>query len=298
MRKAPHDRVQRGLALAALTIAAAAGPALAQTAIPDQPPSGPAPLETREPRLLASIAPYAWMPGLSGDITLRGADIQVDQSFLDIAEESDTLIGLMGDVDLSFGRLVFNFNGAWARTGFDDEPVRFAAGSGEADVELEMAWIEFAGGYRVLDRPLGPADPSRRFTLDGLVGGRVTVLEVDARFTASEASTFSSGETLPAGASVKKSASETWVEPFIGARISADLSDHWRFQVRGDVGGFGAGSDFAWQAAALFGYRWPLNNWDLTLFAGYRALGQDYDNGDFEWDVVTHGPLLGLQFTF
>jgi hypothetical protein len=35
-----------------------------------------------------------------------------------------------------------------------------------------------------------------------------------------------------------------------------------------------------------------------TLLLGYRALHQDYDHGDFEWDVTMHGPLLGTAVQF
>jgi hypothetical protein len=53
----------------------------------------------------------------------------------------------------------------------------------------------------------------------------------------------------------------------------------------------------------LEGYRFDLL-WekDAKLFGGYRALSRDYqeDSGmdKFEWDVVMHGPILGLGITF
>jgi hypothetical protein len=31
---------------------------------------------------------------------------------------------------------------------------------------------------------------------------------------------------------------------------------------------------------------------------GYRALGTDYEDGAFEYDVTAHGPVLGVEFTF
>lgn len=85
----------------------------------------------------------------------------------------------------------------------------------------------------------------------------------------------------------------------MGARLGARLGDHWRVQVRGDIGGFGVdNSDFSWQAVTLAGYEWRVNGWNITLFGGYRALGQDYSDGAFTWDTVVHGPVLGAQFTF
>ena len=35
-----------------------------------------------------------------------------------------------------------------------------------------------------------------------------------------------------------------------------------------------------------------------SLIAGYRALGVDYQNGDFLFDVVESGPILGALVRF
>lgn len=45
-----------------------------------------------------------------------------------------------------------------------------------------------------------------------------------------------------------------------------------------------------------------LGEKDAKLFGGYRALSWDYEEGrgrdKFEWNVVMHGPILGLGITF
>ena len=63
-------------------------------------------------------------------------------------------------------------------------------------------------------------------------------------------------------------------------------------------GGFGAGSQFTWQAVGLVGYKFHIGTVATTLFAGYRALSQDFQSSDFEWDMVVHGPLIGINFAF
>jgi hypothetical protein len=92
--------------------------------------------------------------------------------------------------------------------------------------------------------------------------------------------------------------SESWVEPLIGARFGIDLSDHWNLTAEGNVGGFGVGSDLAWNAQAFLGYRTSLFGVPTTLAAGYRALHQDYDHNDFKWDVTMYGPVLGAVLRF
>jgi hypothetical protein len=34
----------------------------------------------------------------------------------------------------------------------------------------------------------------------------------------------------------------------------------------------------------------------ISLVAGYRGLGVDYENNGFVFDVVQHGPILGAVF--
>ena len=96
---------------------------------------------------------------------------------------------------------------------------------------------------------------------------------------------------------------KSWLEPLIGARTIWDLSERWTLTLAGDIGGIVAGSDFAWNAVSLMGYRFSLfAEKDAGILAGYRALSQDYDDGSgndkFEWDVTLHGPILGLLVQF
>ena len=48
---------------------------------------------------------------------------------------------------------------------------------------------------------------------------------------------------------------------------------------------------------------WGLNDQirgvaDHLASLGYRALGVDYENDGFVYDVVQHGPVLGMVFRF
>ena len=45
--------------------------------------------------------------------------------------------------------------------------------------------------------------------------------------------------------------SETWVDPIIVDRIKSNQAKKFVYQLRGDIGGFGIGSDFAWQIQAF-----------------------------------------------
>ena len=71
------------------------------------------------------------------------------------------------------------------------------------------------------------------------------------------------------------------------------------FRLYTEIGGFGAGSEIAWQVFPNAGIRLTER---LGLEFGYRALGTDYESGEegdhFVWDTVMHGPAVGLTIRF
>ena len=69
----------------------------------------------------------------------------------------------------------------------------------------------------------------------------------------------------------------------------------WAQGLEGDIGGFGVSSEFTWQAMAALGYRTSENS---SLLLGYRAIGTDYTNDGFTYDIVAHGVALGFEYTF
>jgi hypothetical protein len=98
-------------------------------------------------------------------------------------------------------------------------------------------------------------------------------------------------------------ADKHWVDPVVGIRTLWELTPKWTVTALGDIGGFGAGSEFSWQAAGLVGYRFGLLGDDnAKVLAGCRALYQDYKSGsgrnEFKWDMTLHGPVLGLAIGF
>ena len=98
-----------------------------------------------------------------------------------------------------------------------------------------------------------------------------------------------------------RSLTETWADPSFVARIKTPLSQNhkWLFQFRGNIGGFGIGSDLYWQLQAYFGYRFSKL---FLLSAGYRVIGVDYEKGSgedrFKYDMTTFGPVVRLGFNF
>ena len=123
------------------------------------------------------------------------------------------------------------------------------------------------------------------------VGGRLNYLsaEIDAM-----------RNVLPIGSEeLTAYKSKTFYDPIIITRLSTDIKGKWLFQFRGDLGGFGVGSDFTWQLQGYLGYRFKKV---FQLTAGYRILGIDYDKGEdlerFLFNVNEFGPVVRLGFYF
>ena len=82
----------------------------------------------------------------------------------------------------------------------------------------------------------------------------------DARVTAAERKlTKAIAKELENALPTSKSGSEWWIDPIIGLRGQINIT-RWLFlALQGDVGGFGAGSQIAWQASGSVGFNLTRN---------------------------------------
>lgn len=91
----------------------------------------------------------------------------------------------------------------------------------------------------------------------------------------------------------------SWVDPLVGLNYEIPISGKWLYTLRGDVGGFGFGSDFTWHALTKFTYQQSDR---FTWYLGYRAIAYDYEEGQGlnyqHYDLVQHGPGAGVAFHF
>jgi len=71
----------------------------------------------------------------------------------------------------------------------------------------------------------------------------------------------------------------------------------------GDVGGFGAGSKFSWQAIGALDFDF-LRTKSVTWsgMVGYKALYVDYAQGSgltqYEYSMTMYGPIFGITARF
>ena len=102
-----------------------------------------------------------------------------------------------------------------------------------------------------------------------------------------------------AATAIARSGDLEWVDPFVGGRIRHQIAPDKELMLEGDVGGFGAGSDFSWQVVGTYGFDVHCFGTPLHTVIGYRALAVDYsENGRFgrnDLDFVEHGPVMGVK---
>jgi hypothetical protein len=142
----------------------------------------------------------------------------------------------------------------------------------------QLIW-EAAGLYRIAP------------FLEAGVGGRLNYLETGIDVWR---------HVIPSGTEeVTGVKSKTWFDPVVIARFTTDINDKWLFQFRGDIGGFGVGSDLTWQLHATAGYRFSKL---FQMSLGYRILSTDYKTGEepaeFLFDVNEFGPEIRFGFNF
>ena len=233
-------------------------------------------------RLEVTAAPYMWFLELDGNATAKGQKADVDVGFDDIWDNLN--FGGMFAGEVRKGRI-----GVYGNVIYADLEATNSAPAAEIKAEITTLWAGLGAYYR-----LGPwsldatGSGGGRLLLDPYAGMRYTYLDV-------ELDVKNGGPTF--------SGDQDWVDPIVGFRSIWQFTPRWSFTTTSDIGGFGVGSDFTWQASGLVGYRFSIfTKQDSRFVVGYRALSQDYTDGNgadkFKWDVVAHGPMTGLAIRF
>ena len=260
-----------------------------------------------------SFTPYLWLPWISGNAVVkgRGLDVAVDPAqVIDALNWPDIVPAWMSYAEARRGPLSLFNDIVWADlAGSEGFTRRFhgrlatATFGGNISADYQLAIVEAGGAYAIWSRGSQGSPGSTAFDL--LAGARYwhQDLDVHADFRATVALNGPLGLTRSGSRAIAKSGSVDWVDPFVGARLRQQLASGQAFVLRGDVGGFGAGSQFSWQAIAT--YNSPLceiHGIPVDGYVGFRALSADFSQGSgrskFEWDNVIYGPVIGATMRF
>ena len=261
-----------------------------------------------------SATPYGWVPLLNGSTTVKGRTVDVDVDFNDLmdlirhSEIPKDLFALMGYFEARKGRLSFFADLVYLKVGLDGSMTRSrgvdalnATVGASAGLKIEMFIAEFAAAYEVA-RWGSTGMPGSGTAIDIFGGVRAWWQRADASLALS--GTVNVGDlTLNANGTLSASESVSWADPLVGLRLRHQFAPGLNFVASGDVGGFGVGSQFSWQALAAINYDFYVRNnviWSGML--GYKALSVDYSKGSgltrYEYDMTMHGPILGITARF
>lgn len=219
---------------------------------------------------------YLWFTGLHGDVGAAGVEVPADVSFSQVFKQLN--IGYMTDLDVRrkriglFTDLIFiSLSTDQKTTPIGPQPtyVGFQSNAKELIVDPELY-------FRLVDKDLG--------SIDAIGGGRFWDLNNSLNlYPPNNGSMVTVGQT------------QKWVDPVLGARFRLNANKGIFFNLKGDAGGFGVGSQLTYQIYAGIGKTFKTK---YAVLAGYRYLYVDYSNAGFVYNVHMSGLLAGFNIKF
>jgi len=220
-----------------------------------------------------TFAPYLVMAAMSGELGVKGYEVDVDMSGSDI-----------------FSNLQAGFNGYFearkGNWGFGVDVIYMGLGTSTDYVNVDPSQAAFTF---VAIRRLAP-------TVDLNVGARWNVLR--SRIEFKDNSPIQPGNTVEE--------TKQWVDPIVGIHWKQPLGERWLLSLPANVGGFGIGSDIAVDIFPTLQFKVGEKIW---LGGGWRYLYMKYKTGydddvpvlsdePFLYDMTTTGPVIGMAFRF
>jgi hypothetical protein len=210
------------------------------------------------------LAIYGLAIGMAGDIGIGHVNAEVDVGLDDILNNLE--FGFMGTARAGYG--------PWALT-VDGLYMGLEGSKNGVTAELDQWLVEPSLSYRVNEY------------FEPLAGVRYNHLNGELRGPG-----ILSPPVIPTGI-------QDWWDPIVGANLRLPLGKGFSLNLRGDIGGFGIGSDLTWQ---VFPYvSWQFAQW-ASLQVGYRWLDMNYETGSgasrFKYDMLNQGAQIGFTFHF
>lgn len=255
------------------------------------------------------FTPYGWVPWVSGDAVVRGRSFSVNVTPIEVLE--DLRFAWMSYQQAKNGPLTLFTDVIYADeesggsffTSRTFSPHVAGTLGGTLSATYKYWTVEAGGTYEIASwNSHGARYATPDTEIEVLAGGRYWHQQIDVGVALAGTANFD-GLIISGDRAIARSGTHEWVDPFIGARIRFQPAPGEEVVVRGDVGGFGAGSKFTWQALAT--YNWQVCTHGPMLIDGYvgwRALQVDYTQGAgverYEFDVLQQGPVAGFTGRF
>jgi hypothetical protein len=219
------------------------------------------------------VPAYLWLSGVNGDIGVARKTIPVRAGFSDVFDKLN--IGYMTAFDLRRNRIGVLTDFQYVDLSSDEISTPFGKLYSSAHTDSQQYILDPEIYVRQIDSP--------KVSVDACVGIRYWHLR--------NSLTMRPG-LLPA---FRATDSRDWVDPVMGARFQLNLKKGWFAMLKGDAGGFGAGSQQTWQIYTGGGKEFKEK---YSLFLLYRRLSVNYRDGAFIYDINMNGMLLGFAIKF
>lgn len=211
---------------------------------------------------------YGWFPAMEVDATIDrpGGSVSTEVS-TSATEILDALnFGVFGTAEARRGRL-----GLFGDVFFTDLGVSETSPAGvRHSVANDLFMFTGAAAWRLWQ--------DGGTFVDAYGGGRVISLDT----------------TVTVGARSASKAT-TYVDPIIGIRVGYAATERITLNASTNIGGFGAGSEFTWEAYAGANYAFTER---VSAELGYRYLSIDYENEGKEINMQMFGPFTALVVKF
>ncbi len=263
------------------------------------------------------ITPYGWMPSLNGNSTIKGFGSDIDASFFGTLihrEIPRELFGLMTAFEARNDRFAILGDFVYMKLGADKSGTRSktygerldVGGDAALDVTMKMVTFELAAAYEFARFGSAIGGPGSGTAFDIYGGGRLWWQQAEASVGLTAAlvlNLVNRNFAIEGGRAVAKSGDISWIDPVVGLRLRHQFAPGSELTLSGDVGGFGVGSQFTWQAVGA--YRWTFAKTHSAIWSamlGYKALYADYSKGSgdtlYTYDMLQHGPIVGVSARF
>ncbi len=215
--------------------------------------------------------PYLWAAGMKGDVGVGQFSANgVEATFPDILKSLRA--GFMGSLEGRKDRAGFYIDAIYMQLDQDHPaPHGFL---GDVQARSTQQGYTAAATWRAVEGPT---------PVDLFLGARASDIKLDLK--------VSSSALAPQGRSAVKSRS--WVDGFVGARVTQPLSERWTVTGYADIGA--GGSDSSWQFAAGAEYAFSPGS---SAKLGYRLIKVDYHRDNFLYDMSSGGLYAGVVFRF
>ncbi len=254
------------------------------------------------------FTPYGWLPWVNGDAVIRGREFAVSEDPVQVLESLD--FAWMSYMQAKRGAITLFSDIIYADVSNSDSFARSKTFSPHVSGTLGAAlssdyryWIVEAGATGELSRyKLGHGPGETDTALELLGGVRYWRQELDVDVAL--AGTLNVDGLIVSGSrAIARSGVVDWFDPFVGARIRHQPHPGQEIILRGDLGGFGIGSQFTWHVLATYSsYLGTHAGISYDGYLGYKALSVDYDEGTgtgrYEFDVIQQGPVVGITGRF